>query len=379
MFEKIKFYLFILIAVGLLIFILPVQSILSYIKYEFYSKDDLRINLTLVNPSVKSLGLDPSNKLVMRVEARNSSGAPIPKAHIFINTSNNIGSIYPSDLRTDKYGEHLVTYIPPKYAKNIVEGDNTKITITAGIYKSQYTSSVNFLLKRNPIIFVHGYQASGYIFDNLKEYLSNKGFEGSAIDYKSENGVVMAAKELSSFLEKQKQSYLAKGMQIQKFDIVAHSMGGLIARYYICSEEYIKSNDIRKIIFISVPHKGSPWASIGASYFTDQGIRDLIPENVLLSKILPSMINKGLNNYIQVGNITAQFDEVVSPESASLDEWGIKTEIFNVGENNLTVDNILNGSIAEGANHKGILSNKKVFEKIESMLDNDLYYPSVKK
>lgn len=41
-----------------------------------------------------------------------------------------------------------------------------------------------------------------------------------------------------------------------KVDIVAHSMGGLVARAYIQSIDY--DNDVDQIIFLGTPHKGSP-------------------------------------------------------------------------------------------------------------------------
>jgi hypothetical protein len=85
-----------------------------------------------------------------------------------------------------------------------------------------------------------------------------------------------------------------------------------------------------------------------------------------------------LSSTIQTGSILGQYDEVVTSESASLDEWNIKTELFNVGENNLTMNKLLNGDLLEASNHKNVLFNKKVFEKIEEMLKKDLSYPSIK-
>jgi hypothetical protein len=128
-----------------------------------------------------------------------------------------------------------------------------------------------------------------------------------------------------------------------------------------------------------VPQRGSLWASIGAGYYNDQGIRDLIPDSELIIGGFPSMLNRGLNPMIQIGSILGQYDEVVNPDSASLDEWNIKTEMFNVGENNFTVNSLLKGNIMETANHATILNNKKVFERIEGMLTENLPYPTIKK
>jgi len=74
-------------------------------------------------------------------------------------------------------------------------------------------------------------------------------------------------------------------------------------------------------------------ASIGEEYFKDKSIKELVPDNELFVSIFPNTINGGLNNSIQTGNLLSQYDEVVTNESAALDKWGIKTEIFNVGEN----------------------------------------------
>ena len=42
---------------------------------------------------------------------------------------------------------------------------------------------------------------------------------------------------------------------MDKVDIVAHSMGGLVARSYIQSENY--NNDIRNLTLVGTPNKGA--------------------------------------------------------------------------------------------------------------------------
>ncbi|MBZ0099217.1 MAG: hypothetical protein K8F30_09040, partial [Taibaiella sp.] len=110
-------------------------------------------------------------------------------------------------------------------------------------------------------------------------------------------------------------------------------------------------------------------------YYSDRGIFDLIPDSDLFTNALPNMKNKGLNDSIQAGSILGQYDEVVSAESASLEEWGIRTELFNVGKNNFTVDKLLSGKIVEAANHKAVLYNKKIFKRVEEMLVTKLAFP----
>ncbi len=379
MFERLKLWLVAVILVSLFVYLLPVNHIANYIKYVMYKKTDLLVSLTQVNPQVKGLCADPANKLILRVRVRNKSGEAAGNANVVFSVKDNIGKIYPDSARTDKYGEYLVTYIPPAYNAEQFQKGPIIVTITAGLYKLDISSSISIGLSPVPIVFVHGYHEDSKIFDNLKEYLSARGFESGTCNYDTVKGVISSASELGNFLQQQKQAYISKGLQTSNFDIIAHSMGGLVTRYYSCSEDYINKEDVRKIIFVSVPQHGSHWAAIGKNYFNDQGINDLIPESELFTKIFPSMLNKGLNNRIQSGSILGEFDEVVVPPSASLDEWDIKTEVYTVGENTLTMDNILNGNILEATNHKAILNNKKVFERIETMLNTSLPFPSLKK
>ncbi|HHW30614.1 MAG TPA: alpha/beta hydrolase [Clostridiaceae bacterium] len=243
--------------------------------------------------------------------------------------------------------------------------------------KTNIFSSLKIQLVHSPVVYIHGYQENSTIFENLKEYLNEKGIPGILFNYESEEGIEAGAEKLGITLDQIKNDFLQKGIQINKFNLIAHSMGGLVARYYTSHSSYIQRNDVGKIIFIAVPQKGSALAALGSNYFQDKGIRDLSPGSTILSEILPQMINKGLNSTIQVGNIVSEFDEVVNLESASLGEWGIKTHIFNIGKNRITVDNLLNGSIIEAWNHKAILSNKKVFEMIYKMLTSSLPYPRI--
>lgn len=380
MFERLKFWIIIFIAMLSIGFLLPLQSITSNIRYFLYTKNDLKINLTLVNPEIKSLSADTTNKLVMLVEVRNTSGMPVPQAHIVVSTNTKLGHVSPEQAWTDNDGDCLITYTPPSYTADKFSAGNPKVKITAGIYKSSPSSFVTIELKRPPVILMLGYLEEVQDFESFKNYLIGNGFDAAQFPYDSKKGLISSSNELSKFLNTQKNLYLSKGFQVKGFDIVAHSFGGLVTRYYTGSEEYIKASNVRKLIFLSVPQRGSPWASLAANYFNDQGIKDLIPENPLLTKTLPDMINKGLNNTIQVGSIMDQYDEVVSLESASLEEWGINTEVFNVGGNNFSMDSFLSGSkILESSNHKKVLSNKKVYDKIFEMLNNDLPFPVIRK
>jgi len=63
---------------------------------------------------------------------------------------------------------------------------------------------------------------------------------------------------LSANLLKDKINEVKTICNCQKVDLVAHSMGGLVAREYIQSDQY--QHDVDQVIFLGTPHKGSPKA-----------------------------------------------------------------------------------------------------------------------
>ncbi len=75
---------------------------------------------------------------------------------------------------------------------------------------------------------------------------------------------------------KQKINEIKQRTNSSKVDIVAHSMGGVVSRYYAQSDEY--NNDIDQLIFLGTPHQGSPesYLAYEGAYFTG---------NVFISKI----------------------------------------------------------------------------------------------
>lgn len=363
----------------LMLYFFNYNSVNSLLAYEFSSKADYSLQLTQVCDNVRTLSADTSNKLILVVKVRNKYGSPIPMADIKMTVTDDLGSFVPKNMRTDENGEFIVTYVPSALPGEQLGESGLDIKITAGLKRSDVSSSIDLKLVRVPVLLLHGYFENASVFDNMKEDLINKGFSVNVMDYNSLNGIDSSAKEFDNFISKQTELYAGQGFKVSKYDVVAHSMGGLVTRYYTCGSDYIFKDNIRKILFISVPQKGSPWASIGTTYFKDEGIKDLIPDSRFMSEILPSLLNKGLNNNIQVGSIMVEYDEVVSPESASLSEWNIKTEVFNIGENNFTMEKLFNGNLMEAPNHKSILSNKKAFDMIEKMLNSDLPYPAVRK
>lgn len=119
----------------------------------------------------------------------------------------------------------------------------------------------------DPVILIPGimgsYQVSGEwkidpilrTYDNLTEAMLAAQYEYDetlfvfAYDWRQSNA-------LTASLLKQKIDEIKQRTGKSKVDIIAHSMGGLVARYYIQSNEY--ENDVDQVIFLGTPQIGAP-------------------------------------------------------------------------------------------------------------------------
>lgn len=93
------------------------------------------------------------------------------------------------------------------------------------------------------------------IYGNLVNSLDQNGYQENInlfeFPYEWRNSNIITANLL-----KQKIQEIKNQTKVFKVDLVAHSMGGLIARQYIEGDDY--QNDVDQLITLGTPHKGSP-------------------------------------------------------------------------------------------------------------------------
>ena len=78
-----------------------------------------------------------------------------------------------------------------------------------------------------------------------------------------------------------------KKIAIQKVDVVAYSYGGLLARWYVeKSSEFSNRRDVRKIITIGTPHRGSPITNMMCESYKNSVFADAISGWLLQSGFL---------------------------------------------------------------------------------------------
>jgi pimeloyl-ACP methyl ester carboxylesterase len=97
-----------------------------------------------------------------------------------------------------------------------------------------------------PVVFIHGFGGRASEFLQLDKYLKTKGYNTRSYSYKEKNGsksITELATELDTFLAD------IPG----RVDIVAHSMGGIIAEQYILKHP----DKVRKLVTVCTPYNGT--------------------------------------------------------------------------------------------------------------------------
>jgi pimeloyl-ACP methyl ester carboxylesterase len=131
--------------------------------------------------------------------------------------------------------------------------------------------------KINPVIIIPGIMGSSkkgdvwlidpilHTYDDLIATLEANGYQREknlfTFPYEWRDSNVETAKLLKTKIADVKEKCAAANLSdtnCSKVDLVAHSMGGLVARQYVQSNDY--QNDVDQLIFLGTPHRGAPEA-----------------------------------------------------------------------------------------------------------------------
>ena len=156
--------------------------------------------------------------------------------------------------------------------------------------------------KRNPVILIPGFFGSGesrgqleldpilHTYNNLWEALKLAGYEKDktlfAFPYNWRQSNITSSLLLKQKIDEVKTACVSAnldGYDCNKVDLVAHSMGGLVARVYAESNDY--EDDIDQLIFLATPQRGSPMAYLSwEGGEAGLGFEKTIMEKILLSE-----------------------------------------------------------------------------------------------
>lgn len=163
--------------------------------------------------------------------------------------------------------------------------------------------SVSAATTKDPIIFVHGYLGTTIVnFSAMIGWFKQAGYPSDHLyfyDYASLKGVKNGANIL-----RDKVAYIKSRTGKSKVDIITHSMGGLVARYYM--KHLGGASSVDQLVNIATPHKGTTTAYL--DILTQAG-KDLRPG----SAVINSMVG-----YYPGLTIWSSCDEIVNPDSSAV-------------------------------------------------------------
>jgi pimeloyl-ACP methyl ester carboxylesterase len=129
---------------------------------------------------------------------------------------------------------------------------------------------------RRPILFVHGIFHNKSAFFFLKQKLASKGWhhfrEVNLLT--SVHGISRLAERIRIEADRLREEY-----ETDQIDLVAHSMGGIVSRYYI--QKLGGDGVVKNLITLGTPHLGTTWSK----YSLLPHIRDLHPKSTLLQEL----------------------------------------------------------------------------------------------
>jgi pimeloyl-ACP methyl ester carboxylesterase len=150
------------------------------------------------------------------------------------------------------------------------------------------------------IVFVHGLAANRSGFLPLQGFLRLHGYGRQyAFNYRSAGSIESHALQLKRTLDEQ-----VRGGRI---DLVAHSLGGLVARYYL--QALGGARRVDRLITLGTPHQGSHAANFIPSAF----VRQLLPEGPFIGHLNALDPPEG----VRVTSVVAGRDLLVQPVDSS--------------------------------------------------------------
>ena len=230
-------------------------------------------------------------------EIKSIDGSDISKLELRLDPGSipDIHGSFERDKSSDKleYLYHHPVHYDSEYALIDFQLYNSATALVVGNFEIE--------VYKAPVLLVHGWGGGLSTFENFEYYLIDSDrYESFLIDrveytYDSDRGIdVRTLGVVPDGIKGIQEDLVSEQIACGRVDVVAHSMGGLVTRYYTQSEIYGKN--IRRIITINTPHSGTPVANYalqeGPVIYDEFGI----PHDVGFQTFLCALVPLALEN-----------------------------------------------------------------------------------
>ncbi len=189
--------------------------------------------------------------------------------------------------------------------------------------------------KRHPVVLLHGFAMNRTNWIWLGSRLAKRGIGPLyGTTYFSPQSVRRSAEHLKRFVER-----VCAREQCERVDIVAHSLGGVVARYYI--ERLDGAKLIGRVVTIGSPHKGTIIARLGALF---PSARETFHNSSFYADLGPFVNRQG----VSFTSVWSRADAIIEPpESSSIAPAGEDRVFDDLGHLSLLLSPRVLDTVAE--------------------------------
>lgn len=172
-----------------------------------------------------------------------------------------------------------------------------------------------------PIVLVHGVGCNAGIWYGMRKHLVNRGVHAAyALSYGPPlHSIEDFADQLAARI-----TTVQAITGARQVVVVAHSMGGLVARAYL---RRYGATAVRRLVTIGTPHEGSmhAWLMVG------QSLAQMRPGNAWLAELNRDARSKSA----PTASIWSWHDSMVAPQTSSRIDWGENVVLTGIAHNAL--------------------------------------------
>jgi triacylglycerol esterase/lipase EstA (alpha/beta hydrolase family) len=202
--------------------------------------------------------------------------------------------------------------------------------------------------EKNPVLLIHGYFHNGSAYLLLKHRLEKAGWRHVySINLSSKKTIEQSAERLAEDVEK-----ILHQTGAHRVDVIAHSMGGLVARYYVQFLEGYKK--VERCVTLACPNQGTELYLFAV---TPCG-RQLNPRGQFITKINQDNLDK--LRYIYTASVWSAYDLMILPSEYA--RWPQDTA-------DIAIDSV---------GHWGLLYSSEVFETLQKLLAEKSKLPALR-